>query len=304
MIFERTGEIAENFHMLGHPSSPVYLLDSRDHPVIFDAGFSIMGPRYVEDIRSILGEREPSFLVLTHSHFDHCGAAGFLKRAFPRMSVLASPIAGAVLEKPRAIELIGKLSNEAVALANGLGVDDAKPIDFLPFSIDKTLSDGEVLPLGGNLTLRVIETPGHTRDSLSFHIPDIGVLLSGEALGIPDASGYIITECLSNYDQYAASMHRLKALSPEILCLGHYKAFSGTDVARYIDSSLVHCNQFKELVSTFLSQEKGDLQRVMERFQKLEYDGKREDAHPEAAYHINLKARIKAVLARKQENRK
>lgn len=299
MIFESTGEIAENLYLLGHPSAPVYLFDNGIHPVVFDAGFSIMGNRYIEDIRAILKHREPSFLLLSHSHFDHCGAAGIMKNAFPQMSVLASPHAKAVLKKESALQLIRKLSREANALAGGLGVDDDNHLDFLPFSIDKTLSDGDILPLGGNLTLHVIETPGHTRDSLSFHIPEKGILLSAEALGIPDASGYIITECLSNYDQYVASMHKLMALKPEVLCLGHYKAFSGSDAMRYIDESMAHCFEFKELVASFLSQENDDLERVMARFRKLEYDGKREDAHPETAYYINLNARIKAVLSSK-----
>jgi glyoxylase-like metal-dependent hydrolase (beta-lactamase superfamily II) len=299
MIFDDTGKIAENFYMLGHPASPVYLLDNGDNSVVFDAGFALMGNRYVENIKAVLKHREPAFLVLSHAHYDHCGAAGFLKNAFPKMSILASPLAQTVLKKAKTLELIHKLSTESKALAVSLGVDDETHLDFHPFTIDNTLSDGDFLSLDGNLTLRVIETPGHTRDSLSFYIPEKGILLSAEALGIPDASGYIITECLSNYDQYAASIRKLKALNPEILCLGHYKAFSGSDAVRYIEKSTAHCIEFKDLVKTFLSQENGDLQRTMARFKTLEYDGKREDALPEAAYLINLNARIKAVLSRK-----
>jgi glyoxylase-like metal-dependent hydrolase (beta-lactamase superfamily II) len=299
MIFESTGEIADNFYMLGHPSSPAYLLDSDAHPVVFDAGFSFMAHRYIEEIKGILKNRQPSYLALSHSHFDHCGSAGAMKKAFPHMTILASPIAGTVLKKPTAIDLIKKLSREAIPLAAGLGVDNANQYDFIPFSIDRALSNGDILPLGANLSLRIIETPGHTRDSLSFYIPEKGILLTAEALGIPDASGYIITECLSNYDQYAASLHKLTALSPEVLCLGHYKAFSGPDVSGYLDSTRAYCHEFKELVDRFLSEENHDIQRVMARFKKLEYDGKREDAHPEAAYYINLKARISAVLNRK-----
>lgn len=299
MIFDSTGEIAENLYMLGHPAAPVYLLDSGCHPVVFDSGFSVMGSRYIEDIKAVLKNREPSFLVLSHSHFDHCGAAGILKNAFPKMSILASSHTREVLKRATALKLIDNLSEEAKALADGLGANKGPLLSFLPFSVDKTLSDGDVLFLGGDVTLKVIETPGHTRDSLSFYIPEKEILISAEALGIPDASGYIITECLSNYDQYTASMHRLMTLAPRILCLGHYKAFSGSDAMRYMDESMAHCIEFKERVSAFISQENGDMERVVARFKKLEYDGKREDAHPEAAYHINLNARIKAVLSRK-----
>jgi glyoxylase-like metal-dependent hydrolase (beta-lactamase superfamily II) len=296
MIFNNTGDFAKNFYMLGHPCAPVYLLDNETTPALFDSGFSIMGNRYIEETKKILKNRQPAFLFLTHAHFDHCGAAGLLQQAFPGMKIVASPLAKSILDKPKALDLIRKLSAEALPLANGLGLSGNKLPDFCPFSVDITVSEGDTVSLGPDLSVRILETPGHTRDSLSFFIPEHGVLLSGEALGIPDATGYIISECPSNYDQYAGSLQKLKALNPEVVCLGHYKVFTGPDAGDYISESLAHCIQFKELVKTFLQEEKGDTGRVMQRFKKLEYEGKREDAHPEAAYFINLTARIKTVL--------
>lgn len=297
MIFNTAGEIAENFYMLGHRCAPIYLLDNSTHPAIFDAGFSIMGNRYVDDIKAILCGRTPSFLFLTHAHFDHCGAAGRLREAFPEMEIVTSPRAKSILANPKALELIRKLSAEALPLAGGLGLTGAPLPDFRPFSVNKTVSEGDTVPLGNDLSIRILETPGHTRDSISFFIPERKLLLCGEALGIPDATGYIISECPSDYDQYAASLEKLRALNADILGLGHYKVFTGEDTHRYIEESLAHCRQFKELVKLFLNEEAGDMERVMQRFKKLEYEGKREDAHPEAAYFINLKARIRTVLA-------
>ncbi len=299
MIFKNTGKIAEDLYMIGHPALPTYLLDSNTCPVLFDSGISIMGNRYIEDIKTILKHRKPTFLLLTHSHFDHCGSAGILKRAFPEMEILASPLASAVLKRPNALELIQKLTNEARSLACGLGVTESIVPDFAPFSIDRTVSDGDILHLGPDLSIHILATPGHTRDSLSFFIPERKILIPSEALGIPDATGYIITECLSNYDQYTISLLKLKSLNPETLCLGHYRAFSGKDASQYIDDSLTNCREFKGRLSTFLLEEKGDMDLVRQRFKALEWDGKREDAHPLPAYFINLDARIQAVLSSK-----
>ena len=297
MIFNNTGKFAENFYVLGHPCAPVYLLDNGTSPALFDSGFSIMGNRYIEEIKKILKDRQPAFLFLTHAHFDHCGAAGLLKQAFPGMKIVASPLAKSIIDKPKALDLIRKLSAEALPLAAGLGLTSSNLPDFCPFPVDIAVSEGDTVSLEPDLSVCILETPGHTRDSLSYFIPEHGALLSGEALGIPDATGYIISECPSNYDDYADSLQKLKALAPDVVCLGHYKVYTGPDAAGYIDESLAHCIQFKGLVKTYLQEEQYDMDRVMQRFKKLEYEGKREDAHPEPAYFINLTARIKTVLA-------
>ncbi|MCD6224133.1 MAG: hypothetical protein J7K32_01185, partial [Deltaproteobacteria bacterium] len=72
MIINTTGEIIDGFFMLGHPGVPVYLMDG-DNPALFDAGFACLGELYVQEVKNILGTRQPKFCFLSHSHFDHCG---------------------------------------------------------------------------------------------------------------------------------------------------------------------------------------------------------------------------------------
>jgi glyoxylase-like metal-dependent hydrolase (beta-lactamase superfamily II) len=45
---------------------------------------------------------------------------------------------------------------------------------------DRTYADGEVLPVPGRP--RAVHTPGHTWGQSVFHLPDHGVLISGDAL--------------------------------------------------------------------------------------------------------------------------
>lgn len=298
MIFDTTGEIADNLYMLGHPATPIYLFDCA-HPVLFDAGLPFMGRRYVKSIQAILGKRHPSFLFLSHSHFDHCGSVTILKSAFPQMKVFASSLAGEVLQRPNALRTIEDLCKTAMSQAKKMGLNGTKFINFKPFALDGTLQDGDTITLSDNHSIQVFETPGHTRDSVSFYIPEERILMAGEALGIPDHTGYIIPECLSSYDEYKSSSIKLRRLNPHILCVGHYKAFTGKDATRYIEDSISQSDNFRNMVDNYLSEEKGDLNRTMERFRNIEYDGRREDAQPEVAYYMNLKARINAVLSRK-----
>lgn len=43
------------------------------------------------------------------------------------------------------------------------------------------LADGELITVG-SLQIRAIATPGHTADSVSFHLPEAGVLLTGDTV--------------------------------------------------------------------------------------------------------------------------
>ncbi|MGE5544658.1 MAG: MBL fold metallo-hydrolase, partial [Bacillota bacterium] len=84
MIIRKSGHIKDGLYYLLHSEFPVFLLD-RPQPAIFDAGLSCTGKLYVKAIKKVLGDRQPSILFLSHSHWDHCGSVSTLKKAFPDM---------------------------------------------------------------------------------------------------------------------------------------------------------------------------------------------------------------------------
>ena len=73
-----------------------------------------MGEHYWRDIRRLMGERRLEYLFLSHVHFDHCGAAGFLKRVMPELKIAASSEADEIFKKPSAVKLIKKLNSFAL----------------------------------------------------------------------------------------------------------------------------------------------------------------------------------------------
>ena len=152
-----------------------------------------------------------------------------------------------------------------------------------------------MLKISADRTLQVIETPGHTRDCLSYYVPEIKALICSEAAGIADPTGYIVSDCLVDYDQYVNSMKKLALLDSDVICLAHRYAFTGQDARNYIPRSLKYCDEFRNLVETCLAEEHGDISRVMTRIKAVEYDVKQEPKQPEPAYLLNLEARIKAV---------
>jgi glyoxylase-like metal-dependent hydrolase (beta-lactamase superfamily II) len=297
MIYKNTGKITEDLYMVGHPAMPVYLLDG-EKPAIFDAGLAFLGNIYTDDIREIIGNRDLHYCFLTHSHFDHCGSVSILKKNFSGLQVVASEKAKMVLRRPNAIALMRALTRANEPLAKSIGIELAEFEEFEPFEVDMTLKDGDFLELSPNLAVQVLETPGHTRDSLSYFIPRKKVLLCSEAAGIPDATGNIVSEALVDYDQYYESMSRLSKLEFDILCLGHRQALNGRDARNYFRKSMAHCRDFLNLVETSLVEEGGDMNKVVSRIKAIEYDPVQGPKQSEPAYLLNLEAKVKAIKKR------
>ena len=134
MIINSTGKIAEDLYMLGSPYMPMYLIDA-ERPAIFDAGLAFLGSMYLEGLKAVLGDRQPSYCFLTHSHFDHCGAVSVLKKHFPKLKVVASAKAKNVLKRPNAIKLMHELKGQPFFLALGF----VKP--HLPYNAPKKYWD-------------------------------------------------------------------------------------------------------------------------------------------------------------------
>jgi len=294
MIINKTGQIIEDFYSIGHPAIPVFLMDGV-RPLIFDAGFAFLGEIYAGEIKKILGARQPEYLFLTHAHFDHCGSVSILKKHFPLMKVITSKKAKDILGRPNAIKLIKALNQASEKMAGDIEIDFALSGEFEPFKIDKTVKDDDILNISNGLNIRVIETPGHTSDCLSYYIQEKKILISSEAAGQPDHTGYIVSDCLLDFDQYFSSMKRLSLLDIEILCPGHLFVYTGDDAKKYLRESMLECERFRKQVERCLDEEGGDLDRVKVRIKKMEYDGNDGPKQPEPAYLLNLEARIKAV---------
>ncbi|KIX15699.1 MBL fold metallo-hydrolase [Dethiosulfatarculus sandiegensis] len=291
MIISSTGKVCPGFHVLGHSATPSYLAEA-ETPALFDAGFTCLGPAYEEDIKKILGPQKPGIIFLTHVHFDHCGAVSYLKKVFPGLKVAASQRAAEIMSRPGAIKLMTKLNENATLEVEkwhpGLGRD----IAFLPFQVDMVLSEGDEVKLGRNTTVKVLYTPGHTWDFLSFHLKEKDILISSEATGCADATGYIVTEFLVNHAKYLENIKRAVALKPKMLCQGHRRVYTDEDVGEFLKESEKAALDYKKWVDRLLLEQQGNIKKVMEQVKAAEYDPCPQPKQPEPAYLLNLEARV------------
>ena len=298
MIVTTTGRIADDFHVLGQSSFPTHLLNGR-HPALFEAGLACLGPVYLRDVRGLLGRKAPAYLFLTHVHFDHCGAAAFIKNAFPDLEICASGPARGIMQRPNAVKTIDMLSREVFAWMEDQSPGLAENVPFEPFEVDRVLSDGDRIEIDNRLNVHVLATPGHTRDALSYYVPEKKLLMAGEAGGVMDPTGYIFAEFLSDFDAYMISLERLASLDVDILSQSHHQVFTGEDARLFFRRSIDSARRFKASVEALLDRENGDIQKVVALVKAAEYDPKPDPKQPEPAYLINLEARVRHLAARR-----
>ena len=297
MRISRSGAIHHDLYVAGPAALPVYILDGPE-PALFDAGVAGLADVYVRDIRGLLEGRPPAWLFLSHSHFDHIGAAGRFKRTWPDLRVAGAAKVGEIVAKPSARETIRFLSRAAAEAAARWGVFDGPAPEFEPFAIDRPLTPGEVLPLGTGRTLEVLAAPGHTWDLLAYFMPEERILMASEAAGCQEAQGPVAPEFLVDYDAYRSSLLSFFALDAQVLCTGHHLVLTGRDAQAYLRRALADAEDFVALVENALRDTHGDPAAAMALVKAWDWDPKPLPKQPEPAYLLNLEARVKAIQRR------
>ena len=297
MIIQKAGKIVEGLYSLADIDLPAWLV-AAETPSLFDAGITFMGPSYLREIRQVLGdEKRLRWVFITHAHFDHAGTAPYLKRRIPGLKVAASRMAAEIFKKPNAVNLIQSLSRDYEEQHKALfGVEN---VSFDALEVDRVLEDGETVDLGGGWTFRVIATPGHTRDGISFYFPGIKALICGEAAGVPDRNFRIHPEFLASYRDYVASLEKLAALDVEIIMLSHHYVLTDADARSYLKTSLESTFAFAERIRGYLAASDGDQEIVVRRIFKEDHQDTGAIQQAERPYLINLAAKVKAVAENK-----
>jgi len=284
-------ETYQDMLMLGNGHMPAFLYRSKP-PLFFDPGVSAFGPYYLARLREQPAGTTAPILALTHAHFDHCGAAPYLRRQIPAARIAASRRAAEIVQRPRAVELICRLNAEyEQELRPSLGPED---VSFEPFAVDHVLDEGDRLELAGGGCCKALTTPGHTRDCLSYFFSDSGIAVVGEAAGVLE-DGFLHSPFLTRYDDYVASLEKIRSLQPEALCIAHNGILAGPCVQRFLALSLEAAAEYKAMIAACLVQYHHDQARVVAHIVAQEYDPRPDPIQKRAAFILNLEAKVKAV---------
>jgi glyoxylase-like metal-dependent hydrolase (beta-lactamase superfamily II) len=289
------GDFGSFISVAGNRFYPSYVVKGAEVGLMIDAGINLMGPTYLASLDRILGDRNALDLVFaTHSHYDHLGAIPYLKRKIPGLKAGAFHRVGELMKKRSTLDRMNALSFDERELFRNIAGDEDVSIE--PVDFEMSLKQGDRFDLGG-LTCEVHEVPGHTRDSLSFFIPELGALFPGEACGVleGDKDGPMQVEFLSSYDDYVSSLDRMIALRPRLIGLGHLWVFTDDDASAFLERSREETPRYRELIERYLDAADGDIDRAIATMARIEYDEKRTIDQPREAYIENLKAQVRQI---------
>jgi 2-aminobenzoylacetyl-CoA thioesterase len=285
-----------NFFQVDSGHVPAFICDA-DPPLIIDPGVSAFGPLYYRALSPLVQRSSrPLMMLLTHSHFDHCGAAPYLQRKIPGARVAASERAAEVLRKDSAIQLIRRFNAEyEEKMARDLAGEDTS---FPGISVDLQLKEGDRVEWSAGKFFEVFATPGHTRDCLSYFFPDSGMLVAGEAAGVPEED-FIHSVFLASFEDYTASIEKLAVVDAGALCIAHVGILAGREqIARYLEAARDAAAAYRAKIEDYLDKFGGAQERVVEAIVAEEYDAREHHILNRNPFITNLQAKIKAVCKR------
>lgn len=210
-------------------ATAAYLVVDGGRGALIDCGAKAGIPAIAAMIESAgLAPDDVDFIVPTHAHLDHCGAAGDLAQMLPRAVVAAHPAAVPHLTDPAA-----KLEPAARALygekffAEHYG-DKIRPV---PESRVREAGDDERLKVGAR-ALRVVHTPGHAWHHLSVWDESGGIVFPGDAMGVSyrnfdaETGGPAVIPSAPpnqyNPEAMRASIEKLRDLRPALMAFAHF----------------------------------------------------------------------------------
>lgn len=263
-------------------------------PLLFDPGVSAFGPLYLRELKARTSGSSRLIMALSHAHFDHCGAAAYLLRQIPSARLAASGRAADILQRPNAVELIRQLNAEyEKSMAADIAGQDVS-FEALPIAI--RLRDGDSIVLDNGRVCRALATPGHTRDSLSYYFPDTGIAFIGDAAGALE-HGFIHSPYLVSFEDYMASIEKIRSLRPRAICIPHSGILAGAEVERYLMEAAAAAVAYKDSIADYLDFFRGDQEKVVERITAEEYDTQPLHIQKRKPFILNLRAKVGAVAA-------
>ena len=159
------------------------------------------------------------WIVVTHIHLDHAGAAGTLARRYPDATVAVHEVGAPHLVDPT------KLWSSASRIYRDRMEEMWGGIDPIPEDRIKVLNDGDKVDLGGR-TLQAIETPGHAYHHHAYLDDTTGTVFTGDAVGVRLQGLDVVRPATPppefHLEKAIASIERIRGIGPSQLCLTHF----------------------------------------------------------------------------------
>ena len=198
-----------------------------ERSMVVDPGPTVSIPYVIQELEEKdVPSDLPGLVAPTHIHLDHAGGSWKLMERYPMTNLLVHPRGASHMVNPN------KLEARARQLF-GDAVSDYGEIRGAPAERVIESQDDQEIDLG-DVTVKVIWTPGHASHHQCYFVPEDRVMILGDAGGFFSPETGIImptTPPPFNPLQAISSLDALIALEPEIACYGHF-GYAGNAVEK------------------------------------------------------------------------
>ncbi len=215
-------------YALGQPGTVSAYLVRGPKPTLIDCGYASSYENVLAGLAEVgVMPTDVRYLVPTHVHLDHAGAAGRLLKEMPNAEVIAHERSVPHLIDPaRLIESSTKVFGPVIM---GLyGTPDPIPAERVT-AVGKEAS----LDLGDGLSATLIHSPGHAPHQISVALDQTKAMLTADAVGIvyPGMKALIPTTPPPSFKptELVATIGSLRQMSPSELLVPHFGARKDVD---------------------------------------------------------------------------
>lgn len=177
-------QVAAGVHLVHGSNTNWVIITEGEAVTLVDTGYPADREQLVESLAAV-GHKpaDVTAVLITHAHTDHIGSAEYLSRTY------GTPVLMHEAEVPHArrdflhqVSIGHILLNAwrpgvlpwAVHAARSGGTSDVRLLHPQPFPAEGTLDlPGRPVP---------VHTPGHTAGHCAYHLPQAGILITGDAL--------------------------------------------------------------------------------------------------------------------------
>jgi glyoxylase-like metal-dependent hydrolase (beta-lactamase superfamily II) len=220
-----TSKISDRVYMidtlgLGERNTVAAYLVKGSKIALVDCGYASSAETVLQGLNELnVAASDVDFLIPTHVHLDHAGAAGYLLDHMPRAKVIAQERGVPHLIDPTRL----------VQSATGIFGEELIRMYGLPKGIpaERITAVGEEMHVDlGSLSLTVVHAPGHAPHQVSVHIEREKVLLAADAVGIVYPSLRVVMPTTPppslNPAELGRTAERLSQMDSRLLLAPHF----------------------------------------------------------------------------------
>jgi glyoxylase-like metal-dependent hydrolase (beta-lactamase superfamily II) len=206
----------------------MYLLKSSDGGTcLIDAGTKSSASVIYETLKT-LDAWPPDKIILTHSHWDHTQGLVYLRKKAAET--------GDALNVFASEKAMPYLKDQSFNICFGT---DQMP--YLDIDDVGSVKGGDVITLGDDFSVTIVDTPGHMVDHISIYDEKNSTILVGDAIGMKWSPELLISNPNSTFwseKDYRESIATIKRLNVETIGLTHFGCLVGEEANTFLDESV------------------------------------------------------------------